>query len=188
MTKKKNKVKAYDKMLKGFKENKSYVKIFREVMDGDSNVDGFILKMSKDFMLLQKGEEFRLNGYAIFRQDHYESIRYDATDQKYEKILNKEGVVKKEYGLKDKINLKTWNTIFSDLKKAKRHVIVECEDLKNPSFCIGPIEKINKKSVLVRYYDPLGMLDKKPTKINFKDITMVSFGDRYIEIFKKYLK
>jgi len=31
-------------------------------------------------------------------------------------------------------------------------------------------------------------LDKKPTTVNYNDITLVKFDDRYINVFKKYLR
>ena len=83
------------------------------------------------------------------------------------------------------MNIENWRTIFTDLKKNDFHVIVECENLNNPTFTIGPIVKINKKSVEIMYYDATGFLDDKPTKLKFKDITLAKFGTRYLKIFRK---
>ena len=102
--------------------------------------------------------------------------------------MKNEKQINKTKPKRTEIDLSTWNTIFVDLKKSDIHVIVECEDLKKPTFTIGPIEKINKKSVFVRNYDANGQLDKKLTKLKFKDITLVKFNDDYSKTFRKYLK
>jgi hypothetical protein len=181
-------VRQYTDMLKSHVDKKDYVKIKRTVTDGEANISGFILQMSKDFLLIQKEEEFFLNGYGIIRRDHFDAIRCNKFDKAFKRILKTEGVFGSEYGIKNKLRLKDWKTIFEDLSKHDYHVIVECEDLEDPLFVIGPIKKVNNDSVSIQYYDPTGLLDKKPTKVKYKDITLVKFDDRYINVFKKYLR
>ncbi len=60
--------------------------------------------------------------------------------------------------------------------------------MKDPLFLIGPIKKINKDSVQIQYYSPTGLLDKNPTTVKYTDITLVKFDNRYINVFKKYLR
>jgi hypothetical protein len=175
-------------MIKSHVDRKDFVKIKRTVTDGSADISGFILQMSKDFLLIQKEEEFYLNGYGIIRKDHFDSIRCNKYDKSFKRILKGEGIFDSDYGIKNKINLKDWQTIFKDLKKFDYHVIVECEDLKESLFVIGPIKRINKDSVGIQYYSPTGLLDKKPTTVKYKDITLVKFDDRYINVFKKYLR
>jgi len=64
---------------------------------------------------------------------------------------------------------------------------VECEYMKNPTFTIGPIIKVGDRSVEITYFDATGKLDKKPTKIKYKDISQVRFATRYTKVFKKYV-
>lgn len=180
--------KQYDSLIKNYIDKRDFVKIKRTVTDGEADVSGFILQQSKDFLLIQIENEFYLNGYAIIQKDHFDSIRNNKYDKTMKKILRGEKVFDTDYGIKSKINLKSWETIFTDLKQNDFHVIVECEDLKEPKFVIGPIKKINKKSVSILYYDPTGLLDRKPTSLNYKDITIVKFDNRYTSIFRKYLR
>ncbi|MBS1507138.1 MAG: hypothetical protein JSS79_10880 [Bacteroidetes bacterium] len=187
-SKEKMTIKEYDRMIKSHVNKRDFVKIERTVTEGSADISGFILRSSKDFLLIQKEEEFYLNGYAIIRKDHFDSVRCNKFDKTFKKILKEEGILGKDYGLKNDIELKDWKTIFESLKKHDYHVIVECEDLKEPLFVIGPIKKINKDSVGIQYYSPAGLLDKKPTTIKYKDITLVKFDDRYINVFKKYLR
>lgn len=187
VTKKKT-IKQYDDMIKTHVDKKDFVKIKRTVTEGEANISGFILQMSKDFLLIQKEEEFFLNGYGIIKKDHFDAIRCNKFDKAFKRMLKAEGIFDSDYGIRNKLRLKDWKTIFEDLMKHDYHVIVECEDLEAPLFVIGPIKKVNKDSVSIQYYDPTGLLDKRPTNVKYKDITLVKFDDRYINVFKKYLR
>lgn len=182
------KIKTYNKILKKHQKNGDLVQFERNVTDGEANISGFILQMSKDFILIQNVVDFRLDGYTIIRQDHYDRIRCNDYDRTYKKILGKEGILPQTFEIKNSININTWNSLFSDLRKKDFHVVVECEDLKKPTFIIGPVIKIGKKSAQIRYYDAEGVLEERPTKVKFKNITKIEFGDRYSTIFRKYLK
>jgi len=188
VTKNKMTIKKYDVMIKGHVDKKDFVKIKRTVTEGSADISGFILQMSKDFLLIQKEEEFYLNGYGIIRKDHFDAIRCNQNDRALKRMLKAEGIFDSDFGIKNNIRLTNWQTIFEDLKKYDHHVIVECEDLKDPLFLIGPIKKINKESVQIQYYSPTGLLDKKPTTVKYNEITLVKFDDRYINVFKKYLR
>jgi len=178
-------MKKVAKQLQKFIDNQDVVKIERDVTIGEADISGIIVQKSKNFLLIHDVEEFRFNGYALLKMDHIETLHCNKFQKIYYNILKKEGILKKKS--KQKLKLSNWKSVFSDLVGKDIHVIVECEDLKNPTFTIGPIVKITSKSVSVRNYDAFGKLDKIPTKINFKDITLVRFGDRYSTIFRKYL-
>jgi len=188
MNKQKSKRKKFNKRLRKGIKKKDFIKFYRTGTAGDANINGFVLQMSKDFLLIQHEEEFRLNGYSIIRRDRFDSIRISKTEKLHKKILDKEGILKSDYGLNTKINLKSFETIFKDLKQKDYFSIVECEDLKKPSFNIGEISKFSNKSVGIRYFSPKGIIDKKPTKIKYKEITLVKFDDRYTNMYRKYLK
>jgi len=188
MTKKQNEIKEYDVTLQKHIDKKEFVKICRTVTDGEANISGFILQMTKDFLLIQIEEEFYLNGYGIIRKDHFDSLRCNKFDRALKRILKAEGILESGFGIEKKINLRNWDTIFKDLKKFDQHVIVECEDLEESLFVIGPIKRVNKDSVSIQYYDPTGLLDKKVTTVKYKDVTLVKFDNRYVNVFRKYLR
>lgn len=183
-----SKIKKFDKELRKYIDKKKYVKICRTVKEGEANIHGFILDMNEDFLLIQNNEEFNLNGYSIIRKDNFDSIRLSKTEKTIRKILKSEGVIKNELGIKSNINLTSFESIFKDLKDKGYFAIVECEDLKKPTFTIGEIATISKKSVAIRYFSPKGIIEKKPRKIKFDEITLVKFDDRYTKIYRKYLK
>ena len=184
----KKKIEKYDSMLRKYQSKKEIIKIGRTVREGKANIYGVIMGLSKQFMYLAEDDGFRFNAEIIIKTDHYDSIRCSDFEKTIKKILKSEKQLTKTKPKRTKIDLSSWNTLFIDLKKLDIHVIVECEDLKEPTFTIGPIEKISKKSVFVRNYDANGQLDKKLTKLKFEDITLVKFNDDYSKTFRKYLK
>ena len=184
----KKKIKDHDLMLQKHIDKKDFVKINRTFQNREENISGFILSISKDFLLLQVDNEFLLDGCAIIRKDKFDSLRCNKFEKTLRKIYKEEGLLDKQYGIPQSISLKSWQDIFADLKKLDYHVIIECEDKEEPDFVIGPIKRVDKRKVRVQYYDPTGKLDDKLTAIKFDDITIVKFGDRYSTTFRRYLK
>jgi hypothetical protein len=86
-----------------------------------------------------------------------------------------------------KIDLTNWNSIVNDIKNTGLPVISECEHPDQDFFCIGELKQINKKSISIKHFNAQGVLDKENTKHRFKDITKLSFDDRYANIFSKHL-
>ena len=180
--------KAFDILLQSHIDKKDFIKIKRTFNGKEENISGFILSMSKEFLLIQVDNELSFNGYTIIRKDQFDSLRCNKYDKTLKKIYKAEGLLKSGYGIDKNISLKNWQSIFSDLKKFDYHVIIECEDQEEPSFDIGPIKKTLKGSVSIQYYDATGQLENKLTSLKYSDITTVKFGDNYSMTYRKYLK
>jgi hypothetical protein len=185
---KKEKLANYDKMLNKYLKKRDCVKIYREVRDGSDEIYGVISGITDSFLQIAESHEFKFNGEVIIRQDQYESIRCSKFEKTIKKILVAENEISDDKPIVTQLDLKSWDSIFTELKKQDIHVIVECEDLKDSTFAIGEIVSVGKKSVAVHNYDASGKLDKKPTLVKFKDITIVRFNDAYSMTFRKYLK
>jgi hypothetical protein len=183
-----NKIKSYGIMLQRHIDKKDFVKIIRTFKGREEDISGFMLMYSNDFILLQIDNELMRNGYAVIPKHQFDSIRCNRYDRTLKKIYKQEGLLNTQYGIDQPISLKSWQELFSSLKKLDYHIIVECEDKDEPDFNIGPIKSIYKDKVGIQYYDPTGRLDNKPTTIKFSDITIVRFGDRYSTTFRKYLR
>ncbi len=184
----KEKIKTYNKLLQKYLDNKEYIKIFRTICDKEEILSGFILKMSKGFLLIQPEYDFILDGYAIIRMDDYDSIRCNKNDKFKKKILKAERILDTTYGIDKNIILRSWTSIIHDLRKYDYHVIIESVNKDYLDFFIGSIKRVTKTSVSIHNYSPTGKLDKKPTTIKLNDIKILWFGDRYSTTFRKYLK
>ncbi|WP_165750570.1 hypothetical protein [Cellulophaga sp. Z1A5H] len=165
---------------------KLYVRLTRKKGEFEGISTGFILNKSKDFILFQESDEFKILGYQIIPIDTIKHVRYNKNDKTYERILNEEGLLE-DVKPKYQINLTDWISICNDVKKTEFPIISECEHPKLNYFCIGRLEKVNKKSISIRYFNAQGILDKKNTNHKFENITKLSFNDHYANVFSKYL-
>ncbi len=168
--------------------NQDLIRIDRSFTEGDASMGGFLVKQSDEFLLLQREDEFRLNGFAIMLKDDVEEIRHSKYEHAQQNILEKEGVLDSDLGIDFDLDLSSWQTIFRDLKEQDYHVIAECEDLDEPSFNIGPIREVHSDRVSIHFFDATGLYEKEPTSIDYDDITTLQFGDRYTTVFRKYLR
>ena len=174
--------------IKDFYENQKFARITRKVTPKTEMISrGYIVDYSDKFVVLQVTDDFKLMGFEIFPVQSIVKIRYNKNDKYYDKIMvweNEKGGL----GIKTKVDLLSWTTIMKTFQKRKVNIIIECEDPDIDSFTIGPVERIIEKSVYVRYFDATGFFDKKLTKINFEDISKITFDDRYIDVFSKYTR
>jgi len=182
------KIKKYDLLLQKYIDNKSYIKILRTVFDKEENLSGFLLMMSKDFLCMQLSSDFSFNGFAIIRKDDFDSIQHSSHERTKRKIFKAEGLLEKEYGFVKQFQLTNWTDIFNTLKNHDFHVIIENINKDYLDFWIGPIIKVNNKSVSIHNYDPNGILYDNPTLIKYASISVVQFGDNYSTTFRKYLR
>lgn len=178
------KTRKINKRLKRHYKKKLYCRLTRKVGKFEGITRGYIVGVSKDFVLLQESDDFKLYGYVIIPRYSIIHFRYNKFDKKYQQILEAEKVkLKFNYT----IDLKSWKSICKDLKKTKLTVISECEHPKLDYFCIGKIKKVNKKSLSIRYFDAAGILDKDNTEHKYKEISKLRFDDHYANVFSKYL-
>ena len=188
MPKNKDNVKSDDIILQNYIDKKAFVKINRTFKDYSENIRGFILKMTKDFLLVQLENNFFLDGYAIIRKDQFDSIRCSKYEKACKKILKAEGIFDDNYGINKDIDLTNWQSILKSIKALDFHVIIECEDLDEPDFIIGPIKRVTQNSTSIQFYDPTGLLEDNLSQVKYSDITIVKFDDRYTKTYRKYLR
>ncbi len=168
-------------------QKKRYSRLTRKRGGFKEIATGFILGMSKNFILIQETDDFRILGYQVFPIDTIKHVRYNEYDKTYERILDKEGLLEKVH-LKYDIDLTDWHSLCKSIKQTCLTVISECEHPDIQSFCIGDLKKINKKSIEIRYFNAEGIYDDQNTPNRFKNITKLSFDDRYANVFSKYAK
>jgi hypothetical protein len=168
-------------------DQQNFVKITRSISGSNEDLRGFILAKSASLLLIQITVNFMFDGYAVIRKSDIIEIRHGKFEKASKRIFKEEGLLRSSFGLDEKISLRSWETVFTDLKRLDYHVITECENREEPDFVIGPIKRILSSRVSIQYYDPTGKLEKKPSQVLFTDITSVLFGDNYSTVFRKYL-
>lgn len=160
----------------------------RQIADDYTEISrGYIVDYSKEFIILQETDDFKVFSYLVLPIVQITDIRFNSHDKFYDKIMIWEKEISK-VSLPHKIELKNWQTIFKSIKTLGLNVIVECENPDIDTFTIGPIAKTTKNLVYILYFGPTGFIDEKPTSIDYNNITKVIFDDRYINVFSKYIR
>lgn len=145
----------------------------------------FPLMMSEKLFLGAQEEEFQLNGYSIRRLQDIEKVKIQDNFCGHISI--------REAGVNDAnvpvVDITDWFSAFTSLDRLGKIIIVEKESQHNKGgmFAIGKIEKVCHKHVCLRYFGPDGIWDDEQWKISYDDITSVTIGSRYAEVFSKYL-
>jgi len=161
-------------------KNTSLKKILRQNIDLNA-LHGILLDESELFILLAIEYDFYMDGYCIVRKKDVTKLTSTKSNKYVFKILKAEGLIQNlEH---PRINLTSWNSIFSSFGK-NEFVIVENEEAKN--FDIGPITKINKNSMWLRYFDGAGEWIKE-VKLKYPDITSIRFKNNYIKYHEKHI-
>jgi hypothetical protein len=169
-------------------DHKKYCKIRRELAgEPVESCTGYIVDYSAHFVLVQEVSDFEVRGYMAFPVQDILNIRCNNNDKYYDKIMQWEGL-KDKIENKHTIDLSSWANILQCIKKAGFNVILQNEAPSDRSFDIGPVTKITKTSVYIRYFNAAGLLNDEPSKIGLNQISIVKFDDRYINIFSKYLR
>lgn len=168
--------------------NKKYCKIIRQVgKDSEMKTNGYIVDYSDHFVLLQETDDFDIDGYVVFPIKTISEIIFNNNNKYFDKIMHWEGIVDAVEN-KHKIDLTSWATILKSIKKLGYNVIIENENPEDETFDIGPITRITKSSVYIRYFNAKGIFNEDTTRINWDLITIVKFDTKYVNIFSKYLR
>ena len=169
-------------------DHRQYCKILRQVgKDAVEKSNGYIVDYSDNFVLLQEAIDFDVDGFVAFPIQTISEILYNNNDKYYDKIMHLEGIVER-IEKKHQINLTSWATILKSIKKLSLNVIIENEDPEDKTFDIGQIIKITKTAVYIRYFNARGIFDEDVTKISWNLISLVTFDDRYTNLYSKHLR
>ncbi|TCZ67733.1 hypothetical protein [Flaviaesturariibacter aridisoli] len=175
------------KDLEAIIRNRKFVQLFRKLDEFEDKINGFVLAASNDLLLMQTSEEFNLTGFSVFPVDIVQRISSSKTNRFFRHVLKQEGLLD-QVGCNVRVELESFGRLFKSLKSAKLSVIVECEAPNVDSFSIGTIKSVGVESVSINYFNAEGFVEERSDKIMYKNITRVTFGDRYNLMFAKYVR
>lgn len=178
------KEKDFKRLIKKHIERVNFVKI---PLENDTSIFGFIVKISDEFLMVEESNDFSLAGIKIIPYERVIGIRNNIYDKVSKKIYLEENLIKLNQKIIRNTSLKNFESLFKSIKKQDFHCIVESRKKDKEVFSIGEILEVNEKSVLIKNYDAAGKIDKKPSKISFKNIELINFNDNYSLVFRKYL-
>ena len=145
----------------------------------------FPFKASEKLFFAAKEDDFIINGFSIRRFKDIKKIEFK--DDKCVEILKAEKVL--DGVVAPYIDITDWHSAFLSLQTLEKNIIIEHESLNDDEweFWIGKIEKVYRTKVLFRHFDADGIWQDEPFEIPFSIITSVSFDNRYVSMFSKYV-
>ena len=148
---------------------------------GDGPEFGYPVCVAKDLFLMAVDDDFILNGFKVRRLRDIFVIQ--DRNGMYQAIAEKEGLT--DFEVPD-VDITDWPSVFTSLQRLGKHIIVERE-YEPDFFWLGIIEAVGEDHVLLRHYDADGIW-QEPVSISFREITSVTFDDRYVNVFSKYVR
>lgn len=130
-------------------------------------------------------DDFILDGYSIRRFKDVEKV--EIKDDKCLEIDYAEGLL--ENLVIPSVDITDWKTSLMSLQKIGKNIIIEKESPNQDEveFAIGRVIKVLKNKVVFKAFDADGIWEDELWEISFPQITSITFGSRYVEVFSKYL-
>jgi hypothetical protein len=179
--------KEFKKQIEKHFRKKHYIKIYFFDESSEDLTSGFIIKFSDTFLMLQECHNFTLDGIKVIPYNRISGFRHNKFEKASERIFSQEMLITFDQDIIKNTSLKNFEFLFKSIKDQNFHCIIEGIKKDKFTFTIGEILEVNEKSVTVKNYDATGKIDKKPSKILFKNIEFVTFNDKYSLTFRKYL-
>lgn len=173
--------------IKTLKDKKNLGRFYITVDNVEKYIDGFVLDISKEFILVREFIDFYPKSLIIIPLNKLSKIKYDKKQKSFTRILKLEKLVDNALGF-DKITLESYVEIFRAIKKKYKYVIVEDVFEGESNFCIGEVARVNKESVSIFYFDITGKVDNFTTTTPYKDIANIEYDSNYLNTFIKHLK
>ncbi len=150
------------------------------------NIIGVPVQYNDKYIMVSIYEDFQFDGFCIFNIKDIENVCYDETYEFINNICKKEKI----YPPKAKnINIENYISIFNYFKDNEENIIVECGgyDDEDYSFSIGKVEEVTEEYIKIKYFDYMAKWDENELdSVYYEDISVVSFGKRYIKYMSKY--
>lgn len=150
------------------------------------NISGVPVQYNDKYIMVSIYEDFQFDGFCIFNIKDIENVCYDETYEFINNICKKEKI----YPPKAKnINIENYISIFNYFKDNEENIIVECGgyDDEDYSFSIGKVEEVTEEYIKIKYFDYMAKWDENELdSVYYEDISVVSFGKRYIKYMSKY--
>lgn len=145
----------------------------------------FPLIVGERLFLGAEEDDFILDGYSI--RKFRDVVKTEIKDDKCLDIIYAEGLL--EHLITPDVDITDWKTSLTSLQKIGKNIIIEKESLEEEEveFAIGKVVKALKNKVLFRAFDADGVWEDELKEIPFSQITSITFGSRYVEVFSKYL-
>ena len=158
-------------------KNKWIVRFNRKPFE-ESTLACFILDANDDFTLTNEVDDDAGSiGFQVFRNKTIKKFRvYDDSDWHESLVVKLKSIEPKE---RPNISIKSFEDLLKTVNENFPLIMIHYEKIATDECKVGRILEIKNKSFLMQEISPNAEWDEKPTKLKFKDITRISFGNGY---------
>lgn len=174
---------SIDQIIKLVEENyQNNLEIIRKYID-DNSLFGIPIMISKKMLLIHYEYDFMLDGFKILNLSDITKINVNDRRKFDYYIMQKEGALDTNDNQLI-YSIDSWKDVSNQFLQLKTIINVECEN--NDEFYLGKIVAVCDDYIRFQTMDALCRWSKKIIEINYKDITLVSYDNRYTNIISKY--
>ena len=145
----------------------------------DAKINGVILYNNKFFTVVANYSDFYFDGILFLANQYVSEIEIRNSDKVYWRVIKEIGETLNQIKVE---RFSGWKELFGGLRN--NSVIIENEVYNE--FWLGDVVRLYKISVRIKHYDGIGENVSCPL-IKYDDITCVSIGTRYQNIFNKHI-
>jgi len=165
--------------------DKALCAVNRDLIDYLS-IYGYPLQISENLVAIRFVYDFAPDGVKYIRTQDVTEVFCGEAEEFNDKIVKAENAVLDFKA--PALNAESMKTLCTDLQKSGELAAIACEGYEESLFYVGKIVSAQDKQAEVLCFDGLGVWDKKPIKLDYKKITCISIGTRYVDTISKYLK
>lgn len=178
-------MKERNALLSAMKE-KNVLVLYRDDLPGEE-FSGVPVSVEDELTVLHRQQDFRLDGYAALRTgditmaEQMDDLPFCRRAFEGERVYEGVKVLPFSCG--------NWDSLFEGIA---RHcggwLSVRVENESDPLFFVGRLKSHDGRYLTMRCVGADGQWYPETATLSFSEITEVSFGDRYLGVFKKYCK
>jgi hypothetical protein len=152
--------------------------------DAHSFWEGFPLVVSNNLVLMRTVLDFRADGFSVMRLTDIHEVRENESQVFLLHVLRSEGRLENLAPPKP-ILLRSWRTVLESVKAHYRTAIIECEH-SDDGFLLGELSETDEEETSLYYIFGDGTREAGLTNVAHDEITLVRFGEDYINLLGRY--
>lgn len=164
--------------------DQDFVSIYRTGID-DSRLQGFVLAVSSDLVLIQYVYDFRLEGLMALRTSDITQVELTATDIRQKALIFEEDLGG-QIPFAVHFDVRSWRTLIEQLSLSHALIILECEAGELNEFLIGRVVQTEVDSLQIEHFTGTGDWADTSTEVSYAGITCCQVGTNYANVYQRH--
>ena len=167
------------------REKRNLMAVYRDRLEVE-DCSGIPVAVGRQLLILHRNRDFLLDGYLALRLEDITQLEQMDESDFIRRVCGGEKLYEKAAAPR-LTSAEDWFQLLGGVKGSfGGWLAVECLSEGELCFYLGVISRLDVNFLQLRQVDADGFRHEEDTTIPLQDILTVSFGDRYLEIYKKY--